>query len=96
MKKLLVAVTLCGPVCLMAANVSNIVPAYYGLGLCASPQFECIKVGHGQTWEKMFPNEGERDIVQRINRSYNYLWTGKEIVVPRDLAHVTLLDVAPL
>jgi lipoprotein-anchoring transpeptidase ErfK/SrfK len=37
----------------------------------------------------------QRDLVQRINRSYNYLWPGKEIVVPRDLAHVSLLDLAP-
>ena len=95
MKKRWLVMILWGSSCMMVANASEKPAAYYGLGLCGSPQFECIKVGHGDTWEKMFPNEVQRDIVQRINRSYNYLWYGKEIVVPRDLAHVTLLDVAP-
>lgn len=68
---------------------------YYGKGLCAYPQYECIKVGRGETWEKLFPDEQQRDIVQRINRSYNYLWYGKEIVIPRDLANKTIFDFSP-
>ncbi len=70
-------------------------PIYYGPGLCASPLYECLKVGSGQSWEKLFPDETQRDLVQRVNRTYNSLWTGKEIVVPRDLAHATILDLAP-
>ena len=70
-------------------------PVYYGLGLCASPQYECVKVTSGESWDKLFPDEQQRDLVQRVNRSYNSLWPGKEIVVPRDLAHVTLLDLSP-
>ncbi len=45
---------------------------YYGTGLCAYPDYQCIKVGPGQTWENLFPNEQQRDVVQRLNRSYNY------------------------
>lgn len=70
-------------------------PTYYGLGLCNYPEYQCVKVDRGQSWESLFPDERQRDLVQRINRSYNALWPGKQIVVPRDLAHVTLLDLAP-
>ncbi|MDI9819097.1 L,D-transpeptidase [Tatlockia sp. PL877] len=68
---------------------------YYGTALCAYPQYECIKVKGGQSWEKLFPDEQQRDIVQRLNRTYNYLWAGKEIAVPRNLEQKTLLDFAP-
>lgn len=68
---------------------------YYGTALCAYPQYECVKVQSGQTWEKMFPDENQRDIVQRLNRSYNYLWAGKTIVVPKNLEYLSILDVAP-
>lgn len=74
-----------------AVNAAN----YYGTALCAYPDYQCIKVGSGETWEKMFPNEQQRDVVQRLNRSYNNLWAGKVIVVPRNIAEKTLLDFSP-
>lgn len=77
------------------AATPDIKPIYYGPGLCDSPQYECVKVQSGQTWENLFPNEEQRDLVQRVNRTYNNLWTGKVIVVPKDLAHATMLDLSP-
>jgi hypothetical protein len=74
---------------------ANDIPVYYGLGLCNYPEYKCVKVGPGESWERLFPDEAQMDLVQRINRTYNHLWTGKEIVVPRDLEHATLLDYAP-
>ncbi len=67
---------------------------FYGTALCGYPQFECIKVTNGQSWESLFPDETQRDLVQRINRTYNHLWSGKEIAVPKNLASLTLLDVS--
>lgn len=69
--------------------------SYYGKGLCAYPQYECMKIVRGTSWEQLFPDPIQRDIVQRINRTYNYLWAGKEIAVPRDLTNKTLLDFSP-
>lgn len=86
MKKIL-ALTL-----LFTACLSHAAP-YYGKGLCAYPQYQCIKASG--SWEKLFPDEQQRDIVQRINRTYNYLWSGKEIAVPRDMAQKTILDFSP-
>ncbi|MCA0403203.1 MAG: L,D-transpeptidase [Proteobacteria bacterium] len=68
---------------------------YYGTDLCAYSDYQCFKITGGQSWEKLFPDEEQRDIVQRLNRSYNNLWSGKTIVVPRQLANKNLLDFAP-
>ncbi len=78
-------------------QVAAAVPIYYGPGLCAnaSAHYECVKVTSSQSWEKMYPDEVQRDLVQRVNRNYNYLWQGKVIAVPRDLAHATLLNLSP-
>jgi lipoprotein-anchoring transpeptidase ErfK/SrfK len=94
MKKSLLAMSLCASGFVFAAEPPPSSP-YYGTGLCVYPQFQCVKVGKGESWETLFPNLEQRNIVQKLNRSYNYLWTGKEIVVPKDLAKTTLLDIAP-
>lgn len=71
------------------------VPLFYGAGLCNKPQFECIKITGNQSWDKLFPDEKQRDIVQRINRTYNYLYAGKTIAVPKNLKDADLLDYSP-
>ena len=78
-------------------QVAAQVPAYYGSGLCAKApaQYECLTVPTSQSWEQLFPDENQRDLVQRVNRNYNYLPQGKVLSVPRDLAHVSLLDLSP-
>ena len=98
----MVAIALLVPVVSMAVPLPAVTapaapaqPAYYGPGLCASAQYECLKIQPGQNWEKLFPDAGQRDLVQRINRCYNALWPGKIIAVPRDLAHVMMIELAP-
>lgn len=68
---------------------------FYGTALCGYPQYECIKVTGGQSWEKLFPDPVQRDIVQRVNRTYNYLWSGREIAIPKNLANINIFDVSP-
>lgn len=89
MKKILVMITL------WMLSVGVHATIYYGKGLCSYPQYQCVKVGPGESWEKLFPDEQQRDIVQRLNRTYNHLWQGKEIVVPVNMVNKTLLDFAP-
>lgn len=69
--------------------------AYYGTALCNYSQYYCLRVGSGQSWTKLFADPKERDIVQRINRTYNSLWSGKIIAVPRNLANANLFDFSP-
>ena len=68
---------------------------YYGPDLCESSAFECIKVRSGQSWKSLFPDKTQRDIVQRVNRTYNYLWAGKKLAVPKNLASANAMDFAP-
>ena len=74
---------------------SSEAPGYYGAALCAYPGYECIRVAHGQSWDTLFPDPEQQDLVQRLNRTYNTLWLGKVIAVPRDLAHATLMSLSP-
>lgn len=68
---------------------------YYGEDLCAYPQYECIKVGRGQNWNNLFPDPVQRDLVQRLNRTYDSIWYGRVIVVPKNLDNLTLFDISP-
>ncbi len=70
-------------------------PLYYGPSLCKNPQFKCIKLTKGQSWKRLFPDKQDRDLVQRLNRTYNGIWAGKIIVVPKNLSELTILDIAP-
>lgn len=78
-------------VCTHAQNL----PLYYGPALCDAKGFHCIKVSSGQSWTSLFPDESQRDLVQRINRTYNSLWSGKIIAVPNQIQQAKFLDFAP-
>lgn len=70
-------------------------PEYYQTGLCQAPGFHCIKVESGQSWENLFPDLVQRDIVQRVNRCYNTLWAGKVLAVPNQMQGRNALDFSP-
>jgi L,D-transpeptidase ErfK/SrfK len=64
--------------------------------LCQSKLYTCMRVKRGQTWEKLFPDDDERDIVRRVNHTNQHLYPGKVILVPNNLAEGSLLDYSPL
>ena len=68
---------------------------YYGSELCRYPEFTCVKVSQGSTWEKLFPNEREREIVKRLNRTNLPLSYRRWIVVPTHLSEINHLDLSP-
>ena len=68
---------------------------YYGKDLCHSPGFECHQVLAGDTWQNLFPDEQDRLVIQKINRTYNHLWAGRILAVPRIKGPFNLLDYAP-
>ena len=69
-------------------------PKYFGNGLCKHPDFHCIK-SPVNGWEKAFPDPIQRDIIQKVNRTYNSLWRGKTLAIPNNIENITLLDVSP-
>lgn len=67
----------------------------YGETLCNEPDFFCIKVKAGETWEKLFPSDEERDIVRRLNRMNIRLKAGLVIAVPKNIDRLSIYDVSP-
>lgn len=67
----------------------------YGETLCNLPDYHCIQVQKGQTWETLWPNAEHRDLIRRLNRINTGLWAGSSIAVPHRLQTLTLFDVSP-
>lgn len=68
---------------------------FYGKKLCKKADYTCVKVKRGQSWEKLFPNAEQRDIVKRVNRMNRRLYAGLTIAVPKNLDNLTVYDVSP-
>lgn len=92
MKKLLLGFTLL--ICSVPLFANSGLQKYYGSGLCNHPDFYCAKA-NVSGWERAFPDPAQRDIVQKVNRTYNTLWKGRVIAVPKNLDSITILDVSP-
>lgn len=69
--------------------------ARYGESLCNEPDYFCMKIKNGDSWERLFPNEEEQDIVRRINRMNISLKPGMTIAVPKNIERLTIYDVSP-
>lgn len=67
----------------------------YAEQLCQEPQFHCIEAKKDDKWKTLWPDETQRHLIMRVNRVNTGLRTGMTIVVPNNLEHITLLDVAP-
>lgn len=72
------------------------VASRYGERLCAaSPDYYCLKVKRGDSWQKLFPSAEDKDIVKRVNRTNLDLSPGEIIAVPENLSQLTIYDVSP-
>lgn len=71
------------------------VPGAYGKKYCEDKNFKCYKVKAGDTWEKLFPDLDQRDLVMRVNRINISLRTGMTIAIPKEIEKVDIIDVAP-
>lgn len=92
MKKMTVAYA-CWLSCLVwSTSFAN---QYYVDRLCDDPQYNCIKIKKGQSWQQFLPDDLQREIVQRLNRTNTYLWRGRKVALPKNLKELTVLDVAP-
>ncbi len=70
--------------------------AGYGQRLCSTnPNYDCVKVRQGQSWESLFPNAQQRDLVKRVNRMNVHLQAGMVIAVPDNLARHNMMTVSP-
>ena len=77
-----------------------ILPPTYGessqrSSLCQSSEYSCIRIKRGESWQSLFPDEREREIVMRINRTNGRLHPGMVIQIPQDLDSSDVMDYAP-
>lgn len=56
--------------------------AKYVKNLCQEDGYICYKVQKGDTWEALYPDEEQRDVVKRINRTNQKLRAGQTIALP--------------
>lgn len=68
----------------------------YSKKLCDRPGFHCLEVEKGDTWKNLFPDENERDLVQKVNRTNTPLRHHQYIAVPNDLERATLFSLSPM
>ncbi len=80
---------------LLLASMSGFAVKRFGENLCSDPRFICVKVKTGQSWEKLWPDEYQRQLVKRLNRINLQLYPGMIIAVPKDLNKLSLKDIAP-
>lgn len=82
-------------VCILCSLPLSLAQAYYGKELCQYPEFKCIKVKKTDTWEKLWPNPNQRDLVMRLNRTNLPLNSRTWILTPRNISDLDLLDLSP-
>jgi L,D-transpeptidase ErfK/SrfK len=63
--------------------------------LCNDPQYTCYKVKRGDSWQKLFPDPYQRDLVMRINRINISLHPGLVIAIPNS-PYMHHLDFSPI
>lgn len=69
----------------------------FGAGLCASDPlaYRCFTVLRGDTWEALFPDETQRDLVRRLNRTNLKMRTGDVLAMPENLEKATRSGLSP-
>lgn len=80
---------------LIISHKSTFALTRYGETLCNLPDYFCIRVKSGETWQRLFPSPEERDIVRRINRTNLRLKPGMILAIPKNIERLTIYDVSP-
>lgn len=70
--------------------------ATYKQTLCNSRLFKCRTVKHSDTWVDLFPNDKERDLMKRINRTNVALQYLSEVIVPKNPSQLHYKQLSPL
>lgn len=68
---------------------------FYGERFCSDPRIECIRVRPGDTWNALWPDPREQEIVRKLNRLGIALFPGLTVAVPKDLSSLDVMDVSP-
>ena len=67
----------------------------YSETICHKPEYNCIKIKSGESWDNLFPLPEEQDIVRRVNRMNINLRPGMILAIPKNIDRITIYDVSP-
>ncbi|MFA5175481.1 MAG: L,D-transpeptidase [Patescibacteria group bacterium] len=70
-------------------------PRMYVVRICKNTGFHCLKIQKNDSWETVFPNEIERDLIKRINRMNIKLKGWMTLAIPNEIAKKTKMDFSP-
>ena len=90
--KSLTAVILCTAITI---NQTALAEKRFGETLCHSSDYTCVTIKSGDSWDSLFTNPEELDLVKRINRMNIALKPGMIIAVPNHLERLSIYDVSP-
>lgn len=79
----------------MIASLPALAKGRYAEKYCNQTGFHCMTVEKGQKWKDFWPDDAKRHLVMKLNRMNSGLVSGMTVVIPNDLEHTTLLDLAP-
>lgn len=68
---------------------------YFSTKLCETDQYESIQAQRGDTWNRLFPDPDQRNIVQRLNRMNTRLKSGMYVAVPPELETIDIMALSP-
>ena len=77
------------------SSTSFATPSFYGRELCHDSNFKCVTIRRGDTWDSMFPDLRDREIVKRLNRTNMPLFMHGWIVVTNNLEQIQYENIAP-
>lgn len=76
-------------------SITSFAGSTFGSRLCKSdPQFTCYKVKPKETWATLFPDEEQRNVIMKINRTNNRIHSGTILAIPT-LQIGALMDYSP-
>ena len=74
----------------------SVAAGYFSKQLCKNHDFDCYKVTKNDTWESLIPNEEQRLMVMKINRTNTKLKYHKYIAIPKSMFWKDLHDFSPM
>lgn len=94
MKKLFTGILVLTEI-LLGAPMPAVSATRYGEILCTQKGYECREIAEGETWETLWSDDGDRDLVKRVNRMNVRLRPGMILAVPKKLRKLSVLDLSP-
>jgi hypothetical protein len=90
--KYLISIFCCGT---LLFSTQSYAKATFSEKICKKSGYSCLTVAQGQSWGSLFENDGQRNLVKRLNRNNTALSPGDIIAVPEHLSRLNLMDISP-